>query len=373
MRISRLLSWLVVFFVAVVVSWTALSLSVGVQADSHGDRDKDGRPANGLGLDVNTKFPRQAHHTESNTSSVSEDSTSLSKRDQYSQERKGLSTQGKELICLMQERLDGNGNLYANLKGRETNTQSQWDSFQQLEADGWVRQTNNLFVNVDMFSGMLQSLEQSTSNDQYTPVLWKHKGTQTSDGKWTGTQAQYLNYFNTEEGIIIMILAYGPAYMMTHREPIAPNPQLPEHIKQWSDVTWIEWQHQCNNNAGCIRKIKYFVIWHVNNIAFQHMAQYRYNWPDDQIPEWSSERNQKMIISKHIHWAAPFIATPVGRAPAWFLISHKRDLGVKQITAVQVFRDQNQRTNTETGAMLMYVGAVTSPQRSKEPGCCVIL
>jgi hypothetical protein len=140
-----------------------------------------------------------------------------------------------------------------------------------------------------------------------------------ADGKWTGTQAAFINWFNTQHGVIISTTNFGPADASkpANRPPDAvANPAVPE-IKTWADIVWVEWRSQCEQNPTCIRGIKYFVRFNIINQDWKDIARRRYGTAG--LPLWNGARNQKMGFDRQ--WASQFVASPNGRGPAWFLIS----------------------------------------------------
>jgi hypothetical protein len=194
----------------------------------------------------------------------------------------------------------------------------------------------------------------------------------------SGTQSYYLNSYNTDSGMIISWLIYSPQYFLSRAPAGQPRPDLPE-IQRWSDVAWIEWWNQCGGDVSKARNINYFLIHEANNRYWRQLAASEYlNSADGawEFPLWNSPGNN--ISSMQSDLGKQFLASPLGRGVAWFLISHKDVLGKKEVTGIRVFRPEGVAASADTASMLLYVNDVV-PGKSQKPRyksgatCCVVL
>jgi hypothetical protein len=86
-------------------------------------------------------------------------------------------TYGNDLLCLMQTPLPSSGSLRVDFRGRNIETQGQWNTFAQLGHDGWVRSiVSTPERTVNLLKDMLQGTGLPTTPDQYIAVLWVHEG-----------------------------------------------------------------------------------------------------------------------------------------------------------------------------------------------------
>ena len=107
------------------------------------------------------------------------------------------------------------------------------------------------------------------------------------------------------------------------------NKMLPD-IRAWSDVVFLEWQAQAQDNGHDVQGLKYVFRYEVvnpNTVVIVEQATGRLRrslWPGLTFP-MSDERGRAIL------------GTPNGAGVAYLLATHKEQLGDKTIESVQVW------------------------------------
>lgn len=95
--------------------------------------------------------------------------------------------------------------------------------------------------------------------------------------------------------------------------------QDPPDLSRLSDIYFLIWQQMANGKE--LKNIKYFMRFHIQNSESIKVAKEACN---QDIPEWPGKP-----FEMDTDEGQAILATPNGGGVAWFLIHHKKDLGVK--------------------------------------------
>jgi hypothetical protein len=145
--------------------------------------------------------------------------------------------------------------------------------------------------------------------------------------------------FNIYDGAILADLSHSPQYQVVQAQQHGWEvPHLPRlMLQQWSDVAYLAWERACKEANTDISNIRYFFRNQVVNRRTLEVIEQvlkRHGRSRDGIGGWPgvhfdmSTDDGKAILS-----------TPNGAGQAWFLAQHKRQLGIKTISKVQIWVD----------------------------------
>ncbi|KAF2097082.1 hypothetical protein NA57DRAFT_57687 [Rhizodiscina lignyota] len=271
---------------------------------------------------------------------------------------------GTDLQCLM-ERAAGQANSYfRDSMGNQETTENlnTHATPQTLEEGGWGRQVSSAAASMLAdYAPCLKRLNIPMNWPATASVKYTNVGHRRPDGSMSGTMSTYWNSYDTNQGLIISWFVYSPQYYMQNPPAGVSHPELPE-IQRWSDIAWVEWKGQCDNQINTIQKIKYFLVHDIQNEYWRELAKPKYFNPASEswaFPTWG----QSTYVSTDDAFGKRMLASPIGRGPAWFLISNKDTLGKKEITGIRIFRHQGTTANTDTASMLLYVEDVTEGRK----------
>jgi hypothetical protein len=155
----------------------------------------------------------------------------------------------------------------------------------------------------------------------------------------------YDGWFDVTDGAMITTDRVGPAEMVANSQDIedgfiGPVPQM----HHWSDVAFLEWQNQAQKNGQDVKNIKTFVSRKVaNEYAQQIMYQVLYSLGLSGKP-WQTF-DEAQVISMDTEEGKALLASPNARGYAQFFLTHKPQLGLKRITGVKMFGDDNPSTD----------------------------
>ncbi|KAF2094142.1 hypothetical protein NA57DRAFT_80559 [Rhizodiscina lignyota] len=266
--------------------------------------------------------------------------------------------QGKQLQCLMRKSYDPD-ETYKDRYGETLKIQSDWSTIQQLESNGWVayRTTANRKVqqnsDVSMYGPVFQALGISPNWGSDGTVNWVNEGP--ADGsRERGTMASYVNNYNPQGGMIIQRHAVSPGgTSQSQLDLMGVRPP----VQVWSDITFPEWNNQAHESTLQVMNIKYFLIHAVSNDDTNDILKSIVENP----PKWGEPDNKYYPMQGNK--ALRLLASPNGRGPAWFLINHKAQLGVTQITGFKVFRSE---ISEGLASILFFVERVAPQKRIRD-------
>ncbi|KAK4992137.1 hypothetical protein LTR50_001315 [Elasticomyces elasticus] len=174
------------------------------------------------------------------------------------------------------------------------------------------------------------------SPDDLHGVRWLHdRQTRQQDGKtYFASQGEYHNYYDAVGGAIVAYEVYGPGSSgRTTANGLYPD------LRQWADVTWLEWQRQVQRAGGRHRPSDLRWIF-VSTIISQQTEQLIGRalgsdrelklWPGDVVDDVGSRDAFRALLG-----------SPNGRGVGWLLAAHKgaQQLGCRVVKSIHVFAD----------------------------------
>jgi hypothetical protein len=164
-----------------------------------------------------------------------------------------------------------------------------------------------------------------------------------------GTNAKYMNQYNAFYGMVVVVSVLSPQYsskLDENKGSIVPV------VKTWSDISWVEYWSQANTGARTPERLKYFLIHTVVNFETREVVDEL----QPSIPKWGDDGNK--YFSTTIEPNRAMLGTPLGRGMSYFLLNHKAQLGVKEISGFRIFMHE---TAITFPSILFYVDDVARP------------
>lgn len=209
--------------------------------------------------------------------------------------------------------------------------QSEFQSYSDLADSGWGRFPTDGATDTD--------LQPALSALGLTSGIYVNM-TQQDDfrlpGSDTGhppTYAQYQQYYNPDQGLIIAEFNYSP--QRTYKCPGAVYPAL----SRWSDVVYLVWADLCGSEPDAAKKIKYFFRHHIRIDSPTVAVINEAIGGAGNLEAWPG-----MGFSTDTEQGKALLGTAHGYGPAWFLVNHQERLGRKKVTAVTVFQTMDSVT-----------------------------
>ncbi|KAK3711897.1 hypothetical protein LTR37_009415 [Vermiconidia calcicola] len=222
--------------------------------------------------------------------------------------------------------------------------QSPWTDFAALDAYGWSlkhpRRVNVAELYDPAIVNMYSELELSTALEDNLVINWVHSKVSPPYGKsrpntndqrrYPISQGRYQNHYNP--GAILAKFNFSPEYKgKSQIPPVRGEDLIP--LRQWSDVTFLQWQDYCNDDPEQMRELRAVLRQDVINpvtkdIAFKVLAK-----NGKELSPWG----EGLQLGKDTDGTRAMIATPNGQGIVWFLAQHKRQLGRLEVTGVTVF------------------------------------
>lgn len=107
-------------------------------------------------------------------------------------------------------------------------------------------------------------------------------------------------------------------------------------LKQWSDVTFLEWQGQCQRAGTSIRSLNRIFRTQVENTATTNVILTALSNVGQQVEQWPG-----WTFDANSDEGAAILGAPNGYGIAWLLIGHKIALGLKTVSTIQVWQNNN--------------------------------
>ncbi|KAK3702099.1 hypothetical protein LTR37_015074 [Vermiconidia calcicola] len=222
--------------------------------------------------------------------------------------------------------------------------QSTWTDFRALDAYGWSlkhpRRVNVAELYDSSIVDMYHDLEFSAAFEDNLVINWVHSKVSPPYGKsrpntndqrrYPISQGRYQNLYNPQA--ILAKFNFSPEYKGKDQIPPVRGADLIQ-LRQWSDVTFLQWQDYCNDDPEQMRELRAVMRQDVINpvtkdIAFRVLAKH-----GKELSVWS----ERLELGKGTDGLRAMLATPNGQGIVWFLAQHKRQLGRLEVTGVTIF------------------------------------
>jgi hypothetical protein len=207
----------------------------------------------------------------------------------------------------------------------ESEPPSEWPNYGSLDYYGWETTGGKEYRLERGLSAVLQDLSLSTERTANLRHKYVHRRATKHEGHtYPPTQADYTNIFNVDGGAVIADLNVGPD---TASQEGFSGEVVP--LKHYSDVVFLAWQHEAGDKANGLR---YILRHDISNEQTKDVAEQILRQRGVKLQPWPGVK-----ISFPDKDALALLGTPNGRGPAWLLIQHKKQLGMKRFSHVTMF------------------------------------
>lgn len=219
--------------------------------------------------------------------------------------------------------------------------QSQWANIDDLAANGWIQEVNRVIELKEPFKSIWSELGIPLTNVKR--IEWKHTESSAPIGPegiiYRPTGGRYQNIYC--KGAIIADFNFGPDNRGGRKSPPMVASEIVP-LKQWSDVTFIQYQDYCKRHdtitstfEACLRGLRGVVRANFVSAKTREIANEALSKSGKLLRGW----DHRAIWAIEEESAQAILATPNGQGVAWFLAQHKAQLGHKVVTEVSVFSD----------------------------------
>jgi hypothetical protein len=104
-------------------------------------------------------------------------------------------------------------------------------------------------------------------------------------------------------------------------------------LQTWADVSFLEWIDACKGDDKCVKGLKMITKCHVQSNATMQIASQALGG----IEKWAAWPGQ--TSNKDSEQFAALMATQSGRDVAWLLLSHRKQLGWKSVSKINLWSD----------------------------------
>ncbi|KAJ9295749.1 hypothetical protein DTO271G3_5772 [Paecilomyces variotii] len=210
--------------------------------------------------------------------------------------------------------------------------------YSDLAAWGWSSSSGdeNGKVVVRSFRNDLVSI--GINPDNFIEVKLDHDQPRIVDEEeYPPSGGRYYNFYNTQDGAIIVANQYSPEDSSEHALPRYPK------CARWSDVTFLQWQQMAGQNIGNLGHVFYSAV--TNDDTLELMAEALEREHEEQDEEWYCESKYNGLakgksFSPGDEAYEALLYSPNIRGLAWLLIQHKPQLGIKTISKITIFGKQ---------------------------------
>lgn len=151
----------------------------------------------------------------------------------------------------------------------------------------------------------------------------------------------YSNVMNTDGGIFAL-QNFSPRARGASQVP--PLDGSPGHelvpLQTWADVAFLEWTDACKGDEKCIKGLTMVTKCHTNSNATMQIGSQALGGPE----KWGVWPGQS--FNKDSQQFAALMSTPVGRGVAWLLLTHREQLGWKDVESVDLWAGANNNSES---------------------------
>ena len=241
------------------------------------------------------------------------------------------------------------GNLVKLLDSAEPSQcgveQSQFTDWKQLSENGWSKQyqgspkaeTKESEKSMRSWREAAKALKFSTDdqkNIQYT--FWQDKNAIVKGKTYRSSGGLYSNIINTGGAIFTLENTSPRTRGATQTPPLngTPGNELVP-LQTWADVVFLQLVDACKGDQECIKGLKLVVKCHPENNVTNRVATQALGGP----AEWTKWPGKN--FSKQSQQFAALMATPSGRGVAWLLLTHREQLGWKNVESVDIWSEKS--------------------------------
>ena len=241
------------------------------------------------------------------------------------------------------------GNLVKLLDSAEPSQcgveQSQFTDWKQLSENGWSKQyqgspkaeTKESEKSMRSWREAAKALKFSTDdqkNIQYT--FWQDKNAIVKGKTYRSSGGLYSNVINTGGAIFTLENTSPRTRGATQKPPLngTPGNELVP-LQTWADVVFLQLVDACKGDQECIKGLKLVVKCHPENNVTNRVATQALGGP----AEWTKWPGKN--FSKQSQQFAALMATPSGRGVAWLLLTHREQLGWKNVESVDIWSEKS--------------------------------
>ncbi|KAF1984676.1 hypothetical protein K402DRAFT_455568 [Aulographum hederae CBS 113979] len=247
--------------------------------------------------------------------------------------------QGKNLLCQLGAAED--------LRDDQQPVQSQFVTYNEFEANRWGKAISVGGVDLlQTYGSFWRSIGASDADADNPKISWKHYG----------TQGSFQNVYNPKAKVILAMSNWSPAAMQAD-EPVEDQVPLPE-LRAWSDVTFLEWEHQCQLAGTSVKDLRFVQRSSVVNIKSRRVAKTALAFLQRSYEKFDLSPEMSMDLDA----AAAILGTPNGKGVAWLLLQHKQQFGPRFIQGVTVYKgDSSDDDDPEEWALFNFLFRIESP------------
>ncbi|KAI9695499.1 MAG: hypothetical protein M1820_008601 [Bogoriella megaspora] len=258
------------------------------------------------------------------------------------------------------------------LSDQGIHSQTQFTDFTDLQANGWDRSFQNEQNPFQNYVFMTSALNALGLSQQTVPqggtnnlVQWSQDHSGTYNGhSFSATTGRYLNIYNPTLGTIFALQNYSPLH--PENPPSSSSDALiPPPLKQWSDVTYLEYARQATSSSQ-LTNLRYIFRNKIDNLAtrqaISRALRIHSNIPisfssdtnngedssssngdndDDGTPRWYPGPWPGVTFDTDTDEGKALLATPNVGGVAWLLIQHKEVWKGRTVREIQVFEDED--------------------------------
>ncbi|KAI7283495.1 hypothetical protein KC345_g2944 [Hortaea werneckii] len=258
-------------------------------------------------------------------------------------------------------------NLIALINGPiECIKPSKWTNVDDLAAYGWTQAVNRAIELQEPFKSIWSALGIPLTDVRR--IEWKHNKQSTHTGPegtiYQPTGARYNNIYCKQ--IIIGDFNFGPDTMGGRKSPPMVGAEVVP-LKQWSDVTFLQYQGYCKQQStktssfeACLKDLRGVVRANFVSAKTREIANEALQKSRKELASWDNRATWSIDEEA----AQALLATPNGQGVAWFLAQHKAQLGRKIVTEVSMFS----KPEGLSGNFDLFFKIEDHPSAVEEPG-----
>ncbi|KAI9694314.1 MAG: hypothetical protein M1820_009038 [Bogoriella megaspora] len=227
--------------------------------------------------------------------------------------------------------------------------QSSFDDYGDVAKYGWdLKNSDPPGERVLPARSVLSYLQISQNSDDWTVIMDvhdKHYNIDPSEGgrnnAYLPTQGEYECFVSPKYGTFVITRAYSPMYFIKISpvfEGVDPSSLIPHPmLMQWSDLSFLEWERQCEADNVDTDFLKFFIVWDIRNTETINAVEQVLAVAGssmDALPVWPG-----MTFDTTTPLGKALLATPNAAGPCWFLLQHKDQLELKTISHVTLFKE----------------------------------